>query len=109
MTGRSLACSRHARIPDVNISDLRAGLSRALDAAEELLGAEVALEVDYYWHIPVGDAFDLANEPSTFMVGQVSDDLATLRDPSAVTAEAAWHELSHVVGVLRALELAATR
>lgn len=59
----------------VTIADLRAALSRVLDATEARLGPEVSLAVDHYWHLPVEDAFDLANEPQTFTVGQVSDDL----------------------------------
>ncbi len=40
-------------------------------------------------------------------MGQLSDDLDAVRDPSDGVPENAWHNLSHLVGVLRALELAA--
>lgn len=93
----------------VSISALRIALLRALDAAEAELGTEITLETDYYWHIQVQDAFDMAHSPETFTVGQVSDDLAQveLADHERVPAEA-WHDLSHLIGILRALELAAT-
>jgi hypothetical protein len=92
----------------VRIADLRSALARALDATEKRLGPEVALDTDYYWHLPVDEAFNMTGEPQTFTVGQVSDDLeATVRDEHDPLPEEAWHELSHLIGVLRALELAA--
>lgn len=89
----------------VAIADLRSALIRALDATEARLGPEVSLAMDYYWHLPVEDAFDLTREPSTFTVGQVSDDLdeAVYDEPDG-TPERALHDLSHLIGVLRALE-----
>ena len=64
--------------------------------------------MDYYWHLPVELAFDMVEEPRTFTVGQVSDDLVeSVQDERAQVPEEAWHDLSHLIGVLRALELAA--
>ena len=92
----------------VAIADLRSALSRVLDATEACLGPEVSLAVDHYWHLPVEDAFDLTSEPSRFTVGQVSDDLdEVVRDEPDGIPEAAWHDLSHLIGVLRALEFTA--
>ncbi|HEY0688841.1 MAG TPA: hypothetical protein VGD71_07335 [Kribbella sp.] len=91
----------------VKISDLRHALGRALDAAETLLGSEVALRADYYWHLPVDTAFDVYTEPQALTMGQLSDDLEAVRDPNDGAPENAWHDLLHLVGVLRALELAA--
>lgn len=92
----------------VTITDLRSAVDRALDLTEALLGSEVSLAVDHYWHLPVEDAFDLANEPRTFTVGQVSDDLEELLvDDDDRVPEAASHELAHLIGVLRAVEIAA--
>ncbi len=92
----------------VSIADLRSALARALDAVEKRLGLEVSLDVDYYWNVPVGQAFSMAGEPSAFTVGQVSDDLdAVILDEHERRPEEAGHDLSHLVGILRALELAA--
>lgn len=92
----------------VRIADLRTALVRVLDAAEKRLGPEIALGADYYWHVPVDDAFSMAEEPQEFTVGQVSDDLQeVMQDRGERLPEEAWHDLSHLVGVLRALELAA--
>src|SRR5688572_28722351 len=99
---------RMAESITVAIADLRSALIRALDATEARLGPEVSLAVDYYWHLPVDDAFNLTIEPSTFTVGQVSDDLdeAVHDEPDGIS-EAAWHDLSHLIGVLRAVEFTA--
>lgn len=91
----------------INIPDLRTALIRTLDLAEARLGSTVELGADYYWHLAVDDAFDVANEPTTFTVGQVSDDLQEVHADHVRVPEEAWHDLSHLVGVLRALELAA--
>jgi hypothetical protein len=92
----------------VSIANLRTALVRALDATEKRLGPEVTLEADYYWHLPVEDAFNMAAEPQTLTVGQVSDDLEeAVQDEHERLSEEAWHDLSHIIGILRALELAA--
>ena len=91
----------------VNLPDLRSSVQRALDLVEARLGPEVPLSVDHYWHLPVDEAFDMTREPHTFTAGQVADDLATMLEASSPAPDEAWHELSHLIGVLRALELAA--
>lgn len=91
----------------VSIPELRSAVVRVLNAAEDVLGSEVNLNVDYYWHLPVDDAFDLTTEPQSFTVGQLSDDVETLREHGDSSPELAGHDLSHLVGVLRALEVAA--
>ena len=90
----------------VNLNDLRAALADALDLVEQRFGAQVALEVDYYWHLPVDQAFDMTREPTSFTAGQVSDDIADcVTDLHERVPEEASHDLSHLIGVLRALEL----
>lgn len=91
----------------VNIPELRTAWIRTLDLAEVRLGSTVELDADYYWHLAVDDAFDVANEPKALTVGQVSDDLQEIHADHDRVPEEAWHDLSHLVGVLRALEHAA--
>ena len=89
----------------LRIDDLRNALSRALDAAEQTLGKEVVIEHDHYWHLPVDSAFDMAQppEPASLTVGQLSDDLSVVHADVA-HPEAAWHDLAHLIGLLRAVE-----
>jgi len=90
----------------VRISDLRYAVNRVLDATETVLGPEVALDADYYWHLPVDAAFDVYTEPQALTTGQLSDDLEVVPDLSDGVPEMAPHDLMHLVGVLRAVELA---
>lgn len=50
------------------------------------------------------EAFDMTQEPASLTVGQLSDDLENLQRTGDLGPETAWHELSHLVGLLRALE-----
>lgn len=90
----------------VSIAELRTAANRALDAVASRLGSDVSLDVDHYWHLPVVEAFDLTTEPTGFTVGQVSDDVESIRDAGTVPAEAVQHDIGHLIGVLRALEFA---
>lgn len=89
----------------LRIRDLRKALDRTLRAVEAELGKKVELPYDYYWELPVEAAFDMTRNPAPddFMTGQLTDDLeeglAARRDTPAV-----WHELNHLIGLLRALE-----
>jgi len=88
----------------IDLDDIRAALMRVLDACEEQLGRRVVVDLDYYWHLPVDSAFDMSRQPAEFTVGQLSDDLSAT---SGETVEplTAWHELAHIIGLLRALEV----
>jgi hypothetical protein len=88
----------------IRIDELRNAITRALVAAEERLGAEVNVADDYYWHLPVDEAFDMSAEPTSLTVGQLSDDLEHLRDADTVEPVTVWHYLAHLVGLLRAVE-----
>jgi len=94
----------------VRIDDLRSALTRVLTATEQRLGREVVIEQDYYWDLPVDAAFDMSQQPrpSSLSAGQLSDDMLTIQEDETVP-EAAWHDLHHLVGVLRVLELYALR
>ena len=89
----------------VRLDDLRAAVGRALDAAQALLGEEIVLTHDYHWQLPIDSAFDIYQKPETLTVGQLSDDLTTVAASDNVEPHLAWHELSHLIGLLRALEL----
>jgi hypothetical protein len=90
----------------IDLDHLRTALTRVLDACEERYGRRVTVDGDYYWHLPVDSAFDMSKQPSEFTVGQLSDDLhATSGEP--VDPLTAWHELAHLIGLLRALEVRA--
>jgi hypothetical protein len=77
-----------------------------MQAVEAELGARIELEGDFYWHLPIESAFKIATEPNDLSVGQLTDDVMALmqaQDPE-LSPDPAWHELAHLIGVLRALE-----
>jgi hypothetical protein len=89
----------------LDLHELQAALGRVLDAARARLGDRVALEHDHYWNLPVDSAFDMSREPADFTVGQLSDDLSTMTSSRVLEPVTAWHDLAHLIGLLRALEL----
>lgn len=87
----------------VRVSDIRQALDRVLGAVERDLGSEFALDADYYWHLPVTAAFNMEVEPSpgVLTTGSLVDDLD---GRAGKDSNATWHELGHLIGVLRAVE-----
>lgn len=88
----------------VSIADLREGLRLLLDEVERRYGSMVNLEADYYWVVDGQAAYEFHSPGAPQMpVGQLSDDIASLRgmlaedDPPA----AIWHDLGQVVDILR--------
>jgi hypothetical protein len=79
-----------------------------LDEAERRHGADFDLtdtDHDYYWHLDVGAAFNMTDCPDSRVdCGQISDDtteVASLLQRGGPVA--LWHDLEHVVGLLRLL------
>lgn len=90
----------------IDLGEVRTAAMRILDQCEQELGRRVVSDLDYYWHLPVDSAFDMSEEPPELTVGQLSDDLrelSSMRPGESI----AWHDLAHLIGVLRALEMLA--
>lgn len=89
----------------LNISDLRSAFDRLLDAVEDTFGPELSLPVDYYWSVSLDASFDLERTPA-LDVGQVSDDLESIREQARASSSemtVIWHECEHLAGLLRAI------
>ena len=88
----------------VRIDELRAALDRLLRSVEETQGTEVELGADQYWLVSSGQSFDLSAQPQVG-VGQLSDDLESLTAQltEASVEPVVWHELEHLIGLLRRL------
>ena len=87
----------------VSVAKLRGAALALLDEVEVALGPTIDLDADHHWELNAQAAFDLRNEPAgEISVGQLSDDIeafvARLPDPIVV-----WHELGHLIGILRRL------
>lgn len=90
----------------VQIDELQTAMARIFAAIEDTHGSAVTLGVDHDWRLPVEAAFDLSTVPNVDEDGQISDDLAEMRDGLRQGDDmlAIWHDLAHIIGVLRALE-----
>src|SRR3954447_16370386 len=87
----------------ISVHDLRDALTRLMDAVEDGLGPEIDLGADYYWDVRLSTAFDPAGEPK-IDAGQLSDDIESVHE--FLTRDKAdgvfvWHDLGHVIGLLR--------
>lgn len=92
----------------IETSDLRAAFAKLMDALEDQLGSQIVVDADHYWHVGIGDAFTLHQEPRVG-VGQVSDDLDSVREFVAQPRDAftaIWHEAEHLAALLRAVAYA---
>lgn len=89
----------------VSVASLRAGVALLLDRVEREFGPDVDLAADYYWDLPLAATFDPAQDPAGHTLGSLNDDVESLDELLRDDSEDAvvWHDLSHVVGILRRL------
>lgn len=83
----------------VTVAELRSATAKILDAVEAALGPAIALAADHYWLLESDDAFDLSQEPR-INAGQLSDDLASVRELDGRDDIYVWHDLDHLLGLL---------
>ncbi|MEU8284261.1 hypothetical protein AB0C01_07970 [Micromonospora sp. NPDC048905] len=77
-----------------------------LDELEKQRGQVVDLRADYYWTISPQEAFRFeGTKPPEATLGQLSDDLGSMRDmlASNVDHPVVWHDLAHLIGILSRL------
>ena len=91
--------------PVLTLADLRAGLEVLLSEIERRYGPKVDLCGGFYWDLPMETIYDSLQDPAPPTLGDLVDDVESLgellgREPGEVYV---WHDLSHVVGVLRRL------
>ena len=94
---------------DLDLEKLRRALAVVLDEVEHRFGTQIDLPVDYYTTVDIDDAF-LAEVPKAedWLLGQVTDDLDEMDDILARSADPEdmifpWHDLEHLIGILRAV------
>lgn len=65
------------------------------------------IEHDLYRTAPVVEAFDVAGPDPQWTLGSLVDDVDSVNGFMASGGQpiAVWHELAHLAGILRALEL----
>jgi hypothetical protein len=89
----------------IRVDEIRAALTAVLDAVQRTHGSDLVFDHDYYWALPVEASFDMNQPAPTLTAGQISDDVASVRGLlHSREVVSPWHELGHLVGVLRAVE-----
>ncbi|MDQ1542039.1 MAG: hypothetical protein QOH29_2765 [Actinomycetota bacterium] len=85
------------------MDEIRAALTAVLGAVER--GSDLVFDHDYHWASSVEASFDMNQPAPALTAGQISDDVASVRELlHSRQVVAPWHELGHLVGVLRAVE-----
>jgi hypothetical protein len=87
----------------IEVAELRDVLESVLADVEAKFGPTVDLAADYYWVLDPATAFDPSAEQASGMtLGQLSDDVSTVREILKREDEPIiiWHDLAHIVGVL---------
>ncbi|MFI5937824.1 hypothetical protein [Actinoplanes sp. NPDC051494] len=90
----------------LSLADLRRALTRSLDEIERQQGSVVELGADFYWTIVPWAAFSFGADVPQPTVGQLSDDVRSMRDILADHPDppiSAWHDLAHLIGILNRL------
>jgi hypothetical protein len=110
-TGRSKdlkgeqALADPATTADVTVADLRAAITKLLDAVEAQFGPDLQFPEDFYWNVPFGEATEINDNPKPDM-GSVMDDTQSVREFLSEDGSefvSIWHEADHLAGVLRAI------
>jgi hypothetical protein len=63
----------------VSVAFLRHAAEVLLNHVEEVAGAEVSLEADYFWAIPAPSRYDVTSEPTSLTIGQLTESLEFLQ------------------------------
>ncbi|WP_374969295.1 hypothetical protein [Terrabacter sp. BE26] len=91
--------------PDISIAELRAALTLLLEAVEDRFGSRLQFDEDFYWNVPLGDATTVEQDP-VLDLGSVVDDVRSVRELVTRAPDDGvyiWHDVDHLVGVLRAI------
>ena len=98
---RGMDVDRNPDLVAISLVELRSILAVAIDAIEDVHGSTVRVDADHYWTLFVREQFDLAVDRPTATVGQLTDDVESVRNLLARGGqEPLWHFLQHAIGLL---------
>jgi hypothetical protein len=84
----------------VAVSELRSAVGAILDAVESELGETIELNADHYWLLESAESFDPSKTPDV-VAGQLSDDVDSIRAIAEGGEVVVWHDIDHLLGLLR--------
>ena len=93
----------HPQSVRVPVADLRSAVNLLLNEAERKFGPTIDLVDDYYWLLELDQAHE-TDPPVVSSKGSLADDAESIRellDGDPEEGVYLWHDLAHLVGVLR--------
>jgi hypothetical protein len=92
----------------LRIADLRAAVTRILDASERQFGSEIdlkSLPYGYRWEFDLREVFNLEGGPGEPGLGDLDDDLEETLDLLGGPEDETfiWHDINDVIGLLQLL------
>jgi len=86
---------------DIDIALLRTATDKLLLRMLEMGISKVELDADYYWHIPSELLYDNYDEPKSFTMGQLSEDLTFVQEVADGTRPPVSYALVWVASLLK--------
>jgi hypothetical protein len=84
--------------------DLRAVVDRLFAELERRHGEDIDLGADFYWNLDLSNSYDFTTVEREVDVGSLADDVGSLMAAAELLdgePMSLWHDLEHLVGVLR--------
>lgn len=88
---------------EIELSELRAIISKEIDNLERMGYDPIEIPVDYYWNIPKELLYDPYKEPHTFDVGQLSFDWQELKNTLRGKRDPLTYHFVWLAAILRAI------
>ena len=87
----------------IDVARLKIITNALLDHLLEVKGNTVDLSEDYYWEITDDALYNVLQDPTTFTIGQLSDDWETLKKMTADEDDILTYGLVWVSAIFRAI------
>ncbi|MBO9675255.1 MAG: hypothetical protein J7577_17540 [Sphingobacteriaceae bacterium] len=88
----------------LDLDNLEQMLSVILKKYREVNGNNLVIENDYYWEFDENEVYNVNNEPSSFLIGQITDDWETLKS-SFSSDDLLPYDLQRIANILKALSI----
>ena len=87
----------------IDIHELKEIVDKLLEWAIAKYGKTLDISDHFYWNVPASQLYNMEREPTTFDVGQLSDDWLELRKLLSEEREPVRHEFVLLATILHAL------
>ncbi|MCZ7416901.1 MULTISPECIES: hypothetical protein [unclassified Streptomyces] len=87
----------------IHLDQLRRAFELTLQHIEASAGSTIEVEHDYFWSVPGDELYEIAKEPATLTIGQLSESWQHLECLLAEPDRALGYHLVWLADVLRAI------